>query len=204
MPSRCSFSSATGPIPHSRRTGRPSSSTRSSSWRTTRMPSGLASPDAILAICLPDPAPTDATSPVTSRILARSASQNDFHVLCGGASEFGGLAERLVEGQLFEDRHSRADGVQHAAAGHAVDDAARRQHHGGGADQAAGLMHRHRRPGAVHPGLVAGAGDHAASAQPADEHRASAQRRAGQLLDRREERVHVEVQHPARSHTCRC
>ena len=44
----------------------------------------------------------------------------------------------------------------------------------------------------------------AAAAQPADEHRAPAQRRTGQLLDRREERVHVEMQDPASSHVCRC
>ena len=40
------------------------------------MPSGLASPEAILAICLPEPAPTDATRPVSSRTLARSRWQN--------------------------------------------------------------------------------------------------------------------------------
>ena len=76
MPSRCSFSSATGPMPHSRRTGRPCSSTLSSSRRTTRMPSGLARPEAILAICFPDPAPTEATSPVSWRTLARKPWQN--------------------------------------------------------------------------------------------------------------------------------
>ena len=116
----------------------------------------------------------------------------------------GGLAEGLVERQLFEDGHDAADGVEHAAAGHAVDHAARRQHDGGGADQATGLMHRHRRSGAVHPGLVAGAGDHAAPAEPADQHRPAAQGGPGQLLDRREERVHVEVQHPASVHNRRC
>ena len=129
MPSRCSRSSATGPIPHSRRTGSPASSVRSSSRRTTRMPSGLASPDAILASCLPEPAPTEATRPVSARTLARRCSQNR-STSCGvGAHEFGRLAERLVERQLFEHRHHGAHGVEHPAAGHPVDDAARRQHH---------------------------------------------------------------------------
>ena len=75
MPSRCSFSSATGPMPHSRRTERPCSRTFSSSCRTTRTPSGLARPEAILAICFPDPAPTEATSPVSWRTLARRSWQ---------------------------------------------------------------------------------------------------------------------------------
>ena len=55
-PGRCPTAAA----PEGRR-----SSALSSSRRTTRMPSGLARPDAILAICLPDPAPTEATSPVS-------------------------------------------------------------------------------------------------------------------------------------------
>ena len=75
-PSRCSLSSATGPIPHSRRTGNPSRSARSSSGRITRTPSGLASPEAILAICFPEPAPTEATSPVCSRTRRRRCAQN--------------------------------------------------------------------------------------------------------------------------------
>ena len=40
------------------------------------MPSGLASSEAILAICLPDPAPTEATSPVCSCTRRRSRVQN--------------------------------------------------------------------------------------------------------------------------------
>ncbi|CNH58083.1 Uncharacterised protein [Mycobacterium tuberculosis] len=76
MPSRFSFSSATGPMPHSLRTGNPPSSARSSARGTTRMPSGLASPEAILAICLPEPAPTEAIRPVSSRTLRRRSSQN--------------------------------------------------------------------------------------------------------------------------------
>ena len=40
------------------------------------MPSGLARPDAILAICLPEPAPTEAISPVSSRTRRRNCAQN--------------------------------------------------------------------------------------------------------------------------------
>ena len=46
-------------------------------------------------------------------------------------------------------------------------------------------------------GLVAGAGDDAAAAEAADQDRPSAQGGAGQLLDGREERIHVEMQDPA-------
>ncbi len=64
--------------------------------------------------------------------------------------EFGGFAERLVERELLEHGHHRPDGLEDAPAGHAVDDPARRQHHRRSADQAARLVHGHRRPGAVH------------------------------------------------------
>ena len=49
-------------------------------------------------------------------------------------------------------------------------------------------------------GLTAGV----AAAQSADQHGAAPQRGPGELLDGREERVHVEVQHPTRVHNCRC
>ena len=125
-------------------------------------------------------------------------------VLGGCAREFGGFAEGLVERELFQDGHHCTDGFEHASAGHAVDHTARRQHHGGGADQPTRLMHGHRGSGAEHPGLVAGTGDHAAAAQSPDQDRTPAQSGPGQLLDRREERVHVEVQHPATIHIRRC
>ncbi len=76
MPKRFSFSSATGPIPQSLRTGSPPSSSCSSARLTTLTPSGLARPEAILAICLPEPAPTEAIKPVSSRTRRRNPSQN--------------------------------------------------------------------------------------------------------------------------------
>ena len=60
------LASATGPIPHSFRTG---SGSRIPCWSCTGMtkvPSDLAKPDPILANCFPAPAPTDDGSPVSS------------------------------------------------------------------------------------------------------------------------------------------
>ena len=116
------------------------------------------------------------------------------------ANEFGGLTERLVEGQLLEHRNQGSDGVEHSSAGNRVHRAAGRQHHRRHTDQPSRLVHRHRRTGPKHPGLVAGAGHHAAPAQSPDQNRPTPQRRAGELLHGREERVHVEVQHPALGH----
>ena len=127
-----------------------------------------------------------------------------FHVFGCGAGEFGRLAERLVERELFEHGHHGAHGVEDPSAGHAVDHAARRQHHRARADQPAGLMHGHRRAGAVGAGLVAGAGDDAAAAEAADQDRPSAQGGAGQLLDGREERIHVQMQDPTDPGRCYC
>ena len=93
-----------------------------------------------------------------------------FDVGGGRTREFDRLAERLVEGKLFEDRHQRPHGVKYPAAGHPVDHAARRQHHRCRADQPAGLVHRHGGPGAEHPRLVAGARDDAAATETADEY----------------------------------
>ncbi|GAB4981577.1 hypothetical protein MAHJHV61_05020 [Mycobacterium avium subsp. hominissuis] len=121
-------------------------------------------------------------------------------VLSRRAGELGRLAEPLVEGQLLDDGHHGADGVEDPPAGHAIDHAARRQHHRGDADQPLGLMHGHGRAGAEHARLVAGAGHHAAATQTTHQHRTPAQRRAGELLDGREERVHVQVQHPSGLH----
>ncbi len=71
IPNWDSRSPATGPTPHRLRTGS-GSKTRAWSRRcTTATPSGLASSEAILAYCLPAPAPTEAGRPVASRIAAR-------------------------------------------------------------------------------------------------------------------------------------
>ena len=204
MPSRCSFSSATGPIPHSRRTGQPVQ--QHAFLVAAHHPDavGFGQPRSDLGDLLAGPGADGCDQPGHLANLGTQLLAEGFHVLGGRPLEFDGFTEGLVEGQLFEDRDSRADRVEHPAAGHAVDDAARRKHDRRGADKPAGLVHRHRRPGAENPRFVAGTRDHTASAEPADQHRPAAQCGPGQLLDRREERVHVEVQHPSRSHTCRC
>ncbi len=204
MPSRCSFSSATGPMPHSRRTGSPSSNTRSSSRRTTRMPSGLARPEAILAICLPEPGADRCHQAGLVPDPGPQLLAEQFDVFGCGAGQFGGLAERLVERQLLEHGHHAAHGVEHPAAGHAVDHATRRQHHRRYADQPPRLVHRHRRAGTMGAGFVAGAGDDTPAAETTDQNRSSAQGGPGQLLDGGEERIHVEVQDPPGLHDCRC
>ena len=107
------------------------------------------------------------------------------------------FAEGLVEGQLLDDGNQAAHGVEDPAAGHPVDHTARRQHHRSHTDQPAGLMHRHGRPGAEHPSFIARAGHHPPAAQAADQHRPAPQGRSGELFDGGEERVHVQVQHPA-------
>ena len=60
------------------------------------------------------------------------------------------------------------------------------------------LRHRHRRVHAVFPRLVAGRRDDAALVRPAaDRKRPASQRRIVALLDRRIERIHVDVKNPA-------
>ena len=119
-------------------------------------------------------------------------------ILCGRIHQPGGLTEGLIEGELFEHRHHGPDGVEHPAAGGAVDRSARRQHHCRHTDEATGLMYRHRRSRAEDPGLIARTGHHSPAAQTSDQDGTPTQGGPGQLLDGREERVHVEVQHPAR------
>ena len=73
-PMDLSFAPVTGPTPHNLFTARGCSI---SSWRSagiTKVPSGFASPDPILANCLPDPAPMEHGRPVSSRMSARSSS----------------------------------------------------------------------------------------------------------------------------------
>ena len=118
-----------------------------------------------------------------------------------GAGQRTGFAECLIERQLLEHRHRGAHGLEHPPTGQAVDHAAGRKHHRRGADQAPRLMHGHSRPGAENPGLVAGSGHHPTSAQTPDQYRTTLQRGTGELLHRREERVHVQVQDPSRAHT---
>jgi hypothetical protein len=58
-------------------------------------------------------------------------------------------------------------------------------------------MHGHGRPGTMNAGFITRPGDDAAPPEPADQHRTSPQGRSGQLFDRGEESIHVQVQDPA-------
>ena len=100
----------------------------------------------------------------------------------------------LVERQRLDQRRDRAEEAEHRV-GHRLvlgevgpdDDQVRAQPHG--------PRHRNRRPDAELARLVAGGGDHAAAFGPAAHGDGpAAQLRAIALLDRRVERVHVEVQ----------
>ena len=201
MPSRCSFSSATGPMPHSRRTGNPPSSDRSSARRTTRMPSGLASPDAILAICLPEPAPDRGDQ---AGLVAHPSPQV--------------LAERL---DVVAPTPRPAGAVRRSPRRRtaARPPAPRRgpcRRRGGWPPR------RPRRAAATPPRSRRSGGGPGASASPsarrtraprswrrpprrgrpaADQHRPAPQGRPGELFDGGEERVHVEVQHPTGLHS---
>ena len=198
MPSRCSFSSATGPMPHSRRTGRPCSRTLSSSRRTTRTPSGLASPEAILAICFPDPAPTEATSPVSWRTLARSAWQKASTSLRVGARQARVVRRRLRRRRVVRGRERRC-GRCRARGGWP-----RRR-----PLRAAAAPRPGRRPGGAPGALASPTGPRTREPRswPRRQRRARPARRqaragragwAGSTARRtHEERVHVEVQHPA-------
>ena len=175
MPSRFSFSSATGPIPHSRRTGNPPSSmvlprahhhpnavgfgeARRRSWRSvsrTRADRG--------------------DQPVSSRTRRRRPSQNA-STSCGRCPE---ELRRFAEPSSKEScsttgtRLRTASNTRRLAT--PVDHTARGQHHRGQPDQPAGLMHRHGRPSAENPCLVAHPGHHAPAAQSANQHRPPAQ-----------------------------
>ncbi|CNY56421.1 Uncharacterised protein [Mycobacterium tuberculosis] len=115
--------------------------------------------------------------------------------------ELGRFGERFIERKLFDDGHQAAHGVEYPAAGDPVHHPAWRQHHGRHPNQPAGLMHRHGRSGTVGPRFIARAGHHTSPTQPANQHRPPPQGRPGELFDRGEKRIHVQVQHPAGLHT---
>ncbi|GAB5906085.1 hypothetical protein OKHIF_41860 [Mycobacteroides chelonae] len=62
-------------------------------------------------------------------------------------------------------------------------------------------MHGHSRAGTENPGLIARAGHHAPTSRAADKDRSLTQGWPGQLLDRGEEGIHVEVQNPSTGST---
>ena len=105
----------------------------------------------------------------------------------------GDVEEGLVERDTLDERRERVEDVVDAPAVVGVDVVATRHEDGVGA-QATGAHRRHRRPDAVGAGLVGAGRDHASVARATDDDRLALQRRIEQDLDRREERVHVDVQ----------
>ena len=196
-PARCSASSATGPTPHSMRTG---SGARTSCWVTgsmTRRPSGFASSDAILASCLPEPAPTEAGSPVAATDVGPQRGGEPLDLGRCGPRELRRLEERLVERDRLYHWCRLREHV-HDLFGEGLVQREARGQHGGVRAQPPGLAHRHGRAGAIDPRLVAGARHDTARPEAADEHGPLTQRGPGELLGGGVERVHVQVQHPAR------
>jgi hypothetical protein len=102
--------------------------------------------------------------------------------------------ERLVQGQRLDQRRQRPQPGHHQRTGLPVRPEPARQEGGVGAAPAR-LVRRHRRAHPEHPGLVRRGRHDAPLAHAPDHDRLAPQRRLVALLDRREERVEVEVQH---------
>ena len=196
MPRARSFFAVTGPTPQSASTG---SCCRNGSTRSgliTVRPSGFFQPDAIFARNLFGATPADAVSPCRSRIRAfrrfatrvASGSPHAFSVTSRYASSSDSGSTSGVTSRKIANTAVRCGLVPREIGRH--DDERRAQ-----PDR---LRHRHRRADAERPRLVARRGDDAALVGlAADGERLAAQRRVVALLDRRVERVHVDVEDAA-------
>ena len=109
------------------------------------------------------------------------------------AAAGGDVEERLVEAEPLDQRRVAPEDVEDAGAELGIARGPRRYHDGLRAETH-GPGHRHRRVRAEGPRLVGGGAYHAAAGRSAHEHRLSAERGIVQLLDRGEERVHVDVE----------
>ena len=196
-PTRRSPASATGPTPHSARTGSGSSTACSLGRRHHPQPVRFGQLGGDLGELLAGAGAdrgrqaggaADRGPQLRRRTAATSAGV--------GPGQVGWLQERLVQRHRLQHRGGLGQHGHHPLGQRLVEREPRRQDHGLRA-QPPGLPHRHRRAGAEHPGLVAGAGHHGRAGRarrPAPAGRASGG--PGQLLDGGVERVHVEVQHP--------
>ena len=107
------------------------------------------------------------------------------------------LHERLVDGQLLHHVHIPADDLEHPPRRRRVDRPARGHQHRFRSHQARRPVRRHRRVRPILARLVARAGDHSSAGHSRHQYWTPFQRRPGQLLAGRVERIHVDVQHPA-------
>jgi len=105
----------------------------------------------------------------------------------------GHIEKSLVEGDAFDERRVRLEDFVDSLAVPGVPVVAAR-HEDRVRAQPPGLGRWHCGPNAVDTGLVAGRGDHASPARPADHEGLPRQRRVLEHLDRRVERVHVDVE----------
>ena len=189
---RSSFVRVAGPTPHSRDTGSGARNACSVPGTTASTPSGLARSLASLARNFVEATPTDQAqaglgehpAPDRRRDLLGLAEQPP----CAGDVE-----ERLVDRELLDERRDRREDRHDLAALLGVARHARREERRLRA-RLAGAGHRHRRVHAERACLVAGGADDAPVPEAADDDRLAAQRRVVELLDRREERVEVDVQ----------
>jgi hypothetical protein len=162
------------------------------------MPFRLASPEAILATCLPDPAPTEGDQPRDIENLARNASQNfstsDSVAPASSAGRRTPRRRTAARARRTTERTSRktrplANPVTPRRGGAAPP---RRRRPAGGPG-----VHRHRRPCPEHPGLIAGAvHTRPRPPSPPNQQPGALAGWSGQLFHGREERVHVQMQNP--------
>ena len=109
----------------------------------------------------------------------------------------GHVDECLVEAQWLDERREVPEGPHDGLRDRLIAREPRREHDRVRASPP-GDGHRHRAADSIRSGLVARGGYHAARSGPPDQQRLAAKLRPVELLDRREERVHVRVQDDAR------
>jgi tetratricopeptide (TPR) repeat protein len=139
-----------------------------------------------------------------SRLLAdrRADALGDRAAVAEEAAARGDVEKRFVDREPFDERREAAEDREDLFADLFVAPSVRRDddrvRH-----QAQRLRHRHCRARTERARFVRSSGDDTAPFRSTDEHRPSAQRRIVELLDRRKERVHVDVQNLAhgRQHT---
>ena len=197
MPTRRSRSAVAGPTPGITVTCIGRSRSRSVPGATTTRPSGLSRSLATLAMNFDVPMPTEAVSPPVAsatpaaqllrerghrRRPSRSGSPAASRSTNASSSDSGSTSGETSRSSPITTRAGVAVGVEPAGEERRVR-AAR-----------PGLAGRHGRADAVLARLVRRRGHHPAAADAADHDRLAAQRGLVALLDRREERVQVQVE----------
>ena len=185
----CSRRAVAGPTPQTHSTGSGWRNSSSRSGGTASSPSGFATPLATLARNFVRATPTVTGSPTRSRTAARSRT-----AISTGVPAIRSIPRTSRNASSIDSPSTTGECVledgEHRAARLRVRRVARRDDERVGAE-AARLASTHRGADAVRLRLVA-RGQHDTAA---DDHRPAAKPRIVPLLDRREERVRVRVQH---------